>query len=531
MTESRLPDDVFPSADGRGDLVSGNDAVARLRAEEQFRESEERYRTLFNSIDEGFCVFEMIYDGEGFPVDYRFLKVNPAFEKHTGLANAEGRTILEMVPNHERHWHEIYGKVAETGEAIRFEERGEGMHRWFSVYAFRIGEPEERRVAAIFSDITARKRAEDELAEAHRRKDEFLAMLAHELRGPLAPLVNMVHILKQSDADAEMIRQATETMERQLGQVVRLVDDLLDVNRVARDKLILRKTQVELASVIGQALEACSPLAERLQHEIVVKLPSEPVYLLADRARLAQVFSNLLNNACKYMDPSGHIALEAWTEGNHVLVKVSDTGMGIPPEQLSRIFDMFAQVDKSLERTDGGLGIGLTLVQSLVEMHGGTVEAFSEGLGKGSEFVVKLPLLPTAPELREEETSSPKDQEVRRRRILVVDDNVDAAMSLAIILEMAGHEVHTAHDGLEAVDAAGEFRPDVALLDIGLPGLSGLDVARHIRQEPWGAEVSLVALTGWGQDEDRRNTQEAGFDAHLVKPVEHSDLMTLLARL
>ncbi len=259
MTESRLPDDVFPSTDGGNDLVSESDALARIRAEEQFRKNAERYRTLFNSIDEGFCVFEMIYDGVGRPVDYRFLEVNPAFEKHTGLADAEGRTILEMVPDHESHWHEIYGRVAETGESIRFEEHGQGLGRWFSIYAFRVGEPEERRVAAIFTDITARKRAEDELAQAHRRKDEFLAMLAHELRGPLAPLVNMVHILKQSEADAEMIRQATETMERQLGQVVRLVDDLLDVNRVARNNLVLRKTRVELGSVIEQALEACGP--------------------------------------------------------------------------------------------------------------------------------------------------------------------------------------------------------------------------------------------------------------------------------
>ncbi len=262
-----------------------------------------------------------------------------------------------------------------------------------------------------------------------------------------------------------------------------------------------------------------------------MKLPSEPVCLLADSARLTQVFSNLLINACKYMDPNGRVALEGWTEGGEVLVKVSDTGVGIPPEQLTRIFDMFAQVNKSLERTEGGLGIGLTLVQSLVEMHGGTVEAFSEGLGKGSEFVVRLPVLSDATDCPEEEIPAFASQATRRRRILVVDDNVDAAMSLAIILEFAGHEVHSVHDGLGAVDAAGEFRPEVILLDIGLPGLSGLDVARHIRQEPWGAEVSLVALTGWGQEEDRRNTQEAGFDAHLVKPVEHADLMALLERM
>lgn len=527
MTESRMPEDALsPAGDGRE-----VETAARVRAEDQFRRSEERYRMLFNSIDEGFCVFEMIYDAEGAPVDYRFLEVNPAFEQHTGLADAAGKTILELVPNHEKHWHEIYGKVAATGESVRFEERGEGLGRWFSVYAFRVGAPEERRVAALFTDITERRRAEEELAEAHRRKDEFLAMLAHELRSPLAPLVNMLHVLQHSEADGDLVHQATETMERQLGQMVRLVDDLLDVNRVARDKLVLRKERVELAPIIEQAREVCCPLAERLSHEIVVQMPTEPVYLLADRARLTQVFSNLLNNACKYTDASGQVSLKAWTERDEVVVKVADTGVGIQPDQLPHIFDMFAQVNKSLERTEGGLGIGLTLVQSLVEMHGGSVEAFSEGLGKGSEFVVRLPMLADAAKTPAVETPAPRSPEGRRQRILVVDDNLDAAMSLAILLEIEGHEVHTVHDGLDALNAAGTHRPDVVLLDIGLPGLSGLDVARRIRREPWGADMALVALTGWGQEEDRQSTLEAGFDAHLVKPVEHADLMTLLGRM
>lgn len=526
MTESRMPEDALsPAGDGRE-----VETAAHVCAEDQFRRSEERYRMLFNSIDEGFCVFEMIYDAEGAPVDYRFLEVNPAFEQHTGLADAAGKTILELVPNHEKHWHEIYGKVAATGESVRFEERGEGLARWFSVYAFRVGAPEERRVAALFTDITERKRAEEELAEAHRRKDEFLAMLAHELRSPLAPLVNMLHVLKHSEADGDLVHQATETMERQLGQMVRLVDDLLDVNRVARDKLVLRKTRVELASVVQQAMEVCCPLAERLSHEIVVRLPAEPVYLLADRGRLTQVFGNLLNNACKYTDANGTVSLEAWTEGDEVLVKVSDTGVGIQPDQLPHIFDLFRQAGKSQEHLQGGLGIGLTLVQGLVEMHDGTVEAFSEGLGRGSEFLVRLPLYDESLDELQEEAPKVKAQEIRGRRILVVDDNVDAAESMAILLAMGGNETRTAHDGLAALEAAAGFSPDVVLLDIGLPDLSGLDVARRIRQEPWGERIMLVALTGWGQEEDRRNSLEAGFNAHLVKPVEQAELMALLAR-
>ncbi|GAT34792.1 PAS domain S-box-containing protein [Terrimicrobium sacchariphilum] len=530
MTDSHLPDDVFAVAAAKGEIFSESEAERRLRTEAKFRRSEERYRTLFNSIDEGFCVFEMIYDATGQPVDYRFLEVNPAFEKHTGLADAEGRTILEMVPAHEKHWHEIYGRVAETGESIRFEERGEGMGRWFSVYAFRIDEPEQRRVAAIFSDITERKQAEEELAEAHRRKDEFLAMLAHELRSPLAPLVNMLNVLKHSEADVDLVRQATETMERQLGQMVRLVDDLLDVNRVGRDKLVLRKSRVELAPVIEQALEVCCPLAERLSHEIVVQLPAEPVYLLADRARLTQVFSNLLNNACKYTDANGRVSLEVWTEADKVVVKVADTGVGIQPDQLPHIFDMFRQASKSQEHMHGGLGIGLTLVQGLVEMHDGTVEAFSEGLGHGSEFLVRLPLYDESLGESGEEAPEVKAQAIRGRRILVVDDNVDAAESMAILLAMGGNETRTTHDGLAALAAAAEFRPDVVLLDIGLPGMSGLDVARLIRQEPWGENIALIALTGWGQEEDRRNSLEAGCNAHLVKPVEQAELMALLGR-
>ncbi len=435
------------------------------------------------------------------------------------------------MPKHEKHWHEIYGKVAATGESVRFEERGEGLGRWFSVYAFRIDDPELRRVAALFTDITERRRAEEELAEAHRRKDEFLAMLAHELRSPLAPLVNMLHLLKHSEADGNLVRQATETMERQLGQMVRLVDDLLDVNRVARDKLVLRKTCVALATVVQQALEVCSPLAERLNHEIVVQLPAEPVYLLADCGRLTQVLGNLLNNACKYTDANGRVSLEAWVERDEVVVEVSDTGVGIQADQLPHIFDMFRQASKSQEHMQGGLGIGLTLVQKLVEMHDGTVEAFSEGLGRGSEFVVRLPAYdePTGEPLVDEPKE--KAQAIRGRRILVVDDNVDAAESMAILLAMGGNETRTTHDGLAALAAAAEFRPDVVLLDIGLPGMSGLDVARLIRQEPWGENIALIALTGWGQEEDRRNSMEAGFNAHLVKPVEQAEMMELLGRL
>ena len=356
-------------------------------------------------------------------------------------------------------------------------------------------------------------------------------MLAHELRGPLAPLCNTLEIIKRADGDDALLQQAWTIMERQLAQMVRLVDDLLDVSRIARNKLELRRERVELASVVHQAAETCRPLAEGSKQEVTVTLPPGAVYLHADPVRLAQVFSNLLQNACKYTEPGGRIWLTAERQGSDVLVSVKDTGIGIPTEMLPHIFELFTQVDRTLERSQGGLGIGLTLVKQLVEMHGGTVEASSDGPGLGSEFVVRLPILVEKPEKHPSPASVTAKPATATRRILLVDDNQDSAQTLAKLLTLTGHETRVAHDGVQAVEAAGQFLPDAVLLDIGLPRLNGFEACRRIREQAWGKTMMLVALTGWGQEEDRRKSRDAGFDHHLVKPVDYAALMRLLGEL
>jgi CheY-like chemotaxis protein/two-component sensor histidine kinase len=372
--------------------------------------------------------------------------------------------------------------------------------------------------------------ATEALRDLDRRKDEFLATLAHELRNPLAPLVNMLEIMKRADVTPELLAHVRSVMARQLSSLVRLVDDLLDLSRITRNQLELRKERVELADVIQHAVEACGPQIESLHHEFKVDLPSTPIHLNADPVRLAQVFHNLLHNACKYTPSKGLISVSAELHGPEVAVRIRDSGKGIPSDRLEEIFEMFAQVEPALDRAHGGLGIGLTLVKRLVELHEGTVQAFSEGLGQGSEFVVRLPVLDDAAQVqRAAEPASP--ERATSRRILVVDDNEDSAKSLATLLALNGNRTRVAFDGAAALTAAEQFRPEVVLLDIGMPKMNGFEAARRIREQPWGRDVLLIALTGWGQDRDRRRSQSAGFDAHLVKPVDHAALMRVLASL
>jgi len=370
--------------------------------------------------------------------------------------------------------------------------------------------------------------AYEALLEADRRKGEFLAMLAHELRNPLAAIRNAVQILMRSDGDAPTVRSASEILDRQVGHMVRQVDDLLDVSRISQGKIELRKERVDLIPIVNHAIEATSPHFASLFHELTVKLSQEPVYVNGDGVRLAQVVSNLLNNAAKFTDKGGRISLTVQQEGEQAVVRVRDTGIGIATDQLNRIFELFAQVDTSLENARNGLGLGLTLVKNLVEMHGGTVQALSAGVGQGSEFLIRLPLLsgvsaaPPMPSVVQPLPTIP-------RRILVVDDSRDSARSLAMLLKLNGHDVHTAFDGLEAVEAAATLELDVILLDIGMPGLNGYEAARRIRHQQRHKNLTLVALTGWGQDEDRRRSEDAGFDSHLVKPVDLAALNKLLA--
>jgi signal transduction histidine kinase/ActR/RegA family two-component response regulator len=377
------------------------------------------------------------------------------------------------------------------------------------------------------ADLLERRQAEEALRDADRRKTEFLAMLAHELRNPLAPIRHAVEVLRLTAGGDEAMSSTSAMMERQIAQMVRLVDDLLDVSRISRGTIELKPERVELASVVYQAVEAAGQACELAGIELTVTLPPKPIYLNADPARLAQVIGNLLNNAVKFTDRGGRIGLTVEQEGEQALVRIRDTGIGIAPDQLPRIFDMFMQIDTSLERSRSGLGIGLTLVKNLVELHGGAVQVKSNGLGQGSEFAVCLPVLLETPK------PSPSIVDgampTPGRRILVVDDNRDSASSLAMLLKLTGNVTEIAFDGLEAVEAVERFQPAIALLDIGLPKLNGYEACRRIRETATGKEIVLIALTGWGQEEDRQRTRDAGFDGHLVKPVEYATLAKLLA--
>jgi signal transduction histidine kinase len=368
--------------------------------------------------------------------------------------------------------------------------------------------------------------SEQQLKEQDRRKDEFLALLAHELRNPLAPLRNGVQILRLTGGTGPSADRAREMMERQLAHMVRLIDDLLDISRINQDKLHLQPARVALADVVESAVETARPLIDAAGHALAVCLPPEPVTLYGDLTRLSQVLSNLLTNSAKYTPPGGRIALTAAARGDRLVVTVTDTGVGIPADYLPRIFDMFSQADRVLERATGGLGIGLALVKALTEMHGGTVTAHSDGPDRGSTFTVTLPL-PSADGAPA--GAAPADGTPGRRHILVADDSPDAAESLALMLRLLGHEVHCARDGVEAVEMAERLRPDVILMDVGMPRLSGLDAAAEIRRRGWGAGVVIVALTGWGQDADQARSRAAGCDAHLVKPVALSELERVLS--
>jgi len=534
---------------GRGQVERGDDGeVRRLRgvvidatrqfeAEQQLRLSEERYRTLFESIDEGVCVIEMLYDADGQPCDYRFLETNPAFVKQTGLVDAVGRTVREFAPNHEHHWFELYGRVAATGEPVRFDNEARALGRWYDVYAARIGPAALRRVAVVFNDITERRNGEnalrrmaDDLAEANRVKTEFLATLAHELRNPLAPIRSGLQFIRRASSDAAAVARVQDIMERQLGHLVNLVDDLLDVARITRGQIELRRERIDLATVLDAAVETSMPLIEAARHHLDVEQPIEPLIVDADLTRMTQVVSNLLNNAARYTPRGGSIVLAAQRDGEQAVIAVSDNGIGIAPAALDEVFKMFTQVGEHRQQAAGGLGIGLSLVRSLVELHGGSVTASSAGTNAGSVFTVRLPLaadatVPVA--LDAPEAAAPH----AGLRILVVDDNRDAAETLAALLGHAGHSAPVANDGHQALRMMASFQPQVVFLDLGMPGMSGYEVASAIRQEPRNAGVRLVALTGWGGDAERARTATAGFDDHLTKPATLEAIEAVLAGL
>ena len=390
----------------------------------------------------------------------------------------------------------------------------------------------ERANAALQGEVTVRSRAEDALRQADRHKDEFLAMLAHELRNPLAPIRNAVHLMRMKALQDPQMCLARDVIERQLSQLTRLVDDLLDVSRITRGKINLTRQPLKVSELIARAVETVEPIIQGRSQVLTVELPEQPPVVDGDCMRLTQAIANVLGNAAKYTDAGGSIVLQVCARARDVEIRVRDTGIGIPAEVLPKIFDLFTQLDQRMERPQSGLGIGLALVRRLVEMHGGSVSAHSEGAGRGSEFVICLPLMTPAvlPAVGDQLTAEYQAARPQHRRILVADDNLDALESLAALLALNGHEVHRAQDGAAALQAAMRHRPEVIFLDIGMPQMDGYEVARRIRAHEWGKEMLLIAVTGWGQESDRQRSFAAGFDFHLVKPVDLEKLNQLLSK-
>jgi signal transduction histidine kinase len=391
----------------------------------------------------------------------------------------------------------------------------------------------EEHTAKLEREIAARQRLENELreqamqlAKSARQKDEFLAMLAHELRNPLAPIRNAIDVLLLTEEQAPSSQRARDIIDRQVAHMTRLLDDLLDVSRITGGKIRIARAPLDIASVIAQAVETVRPIIDEKQHQLCVSI-GQPVRLEADSTRIVQVLANLLNNAAKYTEPGGKISIESQLVDNDVVVRVRDTGIGIAPDVLPYVFDLFAQADRTLDRAQGGLGIGLTLVRKLIEMHGGQVLAHSEGLGRGSEFVVRLPTQPASATSGESQPSEPGSSSPAN--VLVVDDSPDVAEAVSMLLEMLGHKVHVAHGGREAIECVRSLRPDVVLLDIGLPGMDGYEVARKLREEFNSNGPYLIAVSGYGQEEDLARSRAAGFDLHLVKPVGADALQAALA--
>jgi PAS domain S-box-containing protein len=513
------------------ELVATVRALLRVRrAEEEARLLARQWQTTFDAIRDGVCLL----DRAG-----RVVRSNRAMERIVGRPGDElvGLLLPALLPAApDPDGESPVLRALRTGgrEALDLT-LGD---RWLLVTADPIaGERGEvSGVVCTVADITERKRLEgelrwrvEELAEADRRKDELLAMLAHELRNPLAPILNALEVIRLDCSDSASVEQAREIARRQVRHMARLLDDLLDVARFTRGKIQLRREPVDLAAVAAQAIETARPLIEARGHRLEVTLPPGPVVLVGDPTRLEQILANLLNNAAKYTEPGGRIDLTAELQSQEVMLWVRDTGIGLSEEMLPRVFDLFSQADRSLDRAQGGLGIGLTLVRSLVELHGGSIAVASAGLGQGSEFTVRLPVLTTVPASRPEAVAPLTPPAVTSLRVLVVDDHKDAAQSLAKVLRLWGHTVRTVHNAPDALAETAAQPTDLVLLDIGLPEMDGYQAARRLRERAGAQAPVLVALTGYGQAEDRHRSREAGFDVHLVKPVDLDDLQRLLA--
>jgi PAS domain S-box-containing protein len=527
---------VSPIRDDEGEIVGASkicrDVSERQRGEEALRREKAHLQATLSGIGDAVIVTDS---------DSRVTLINPVAQALTGWRDgAEGRPLREVFRIVNEQTREpvenpvdrairegaIVGLANHTVLIAR-----DGSERPIDDSAAPIRDPDGRIVSVVmvFRDVSERRRSERALVEADRRKDEFLATLAHELRNPLAPIRNAVQVLTMKPAADSETAWCRDVIDRQASHMARLLDDLLDVSRITHNKVELRRERIDLSTVVQNAVETTRPMMDERRQQLSVRLPDAPVPIEADPIRLSQVFSNLLNNASKYSEDGGQVGLSCERRDGEVVVSVRDDGMGIAPEMLPRIFDLFSQAERGLQRAQGGLGIGLSLARGLVELHGGTLEAQSAGVDQGSEFIVRLPIA-VAGASREKPGGNGRPSAAARRRVLVVDDLKDSADSLAILLRMMGHETHTAYDGEEAVAAAERLKPDAVLLDLGMPMLNGYQACERIRARPWGKKTLLIAVTGWGQEDDRRRTHAAGFDRHLVKPVDPVEVAKILEK-
>ncbi len=502
----------------------------RAQADESQRERAELFRFIVESAED-YAIFTT-------DIERRVTSWNVGAERLMGWSEAEftGQSADVIFTPEDREAGQAdkeANKALAQGRAdnLRWHMKKDGSRFWGDgvMRPLKDDAGNTRGFVKIFRDRTAELQAEEARKEADRRKDEFLAMLSHELRNPLSAIASASQLSLRVDADAETIAWSKEVIARQVQNLSHMIADLLDISRINRGKIHLKKEPTHVGPVVTRAVEASAPLIQEKNHELNVSISTGLSRVNADPTRLEQIITNLLVNAAKYSDPGGTIIVTAQPEDGGVVIKVKDNGIGLSPEMLTEVFEMFSQVDKSLDRTRGGLGIGLSVVKKLVEMHGGTVWASSEGLGKGSEFAVRLPAITESKPSKGERNRSTLNSGSPSRRILVVDDNVDSAIGLARLLRLVGHEVEIAHEGTAAIEIADVFRPEMVLLDIGLPGMSGYDLASELRTHESSRESVFIAVSGYGQEQDRERSRIAGFDHHLAKPVDFDALIELIS--
>ena len=511
------------------------DVTRRKRAEQALAESEIRYRNLFESMDEGYCIIEMIFDPPGSEraVDYRFLEVNPAFEAQSGMHDVTGRRMLEFVPTIEEHWLTNYGRVALTGEPIRFANEYKSLHRWFDVYAFRVGTPASRRVAVLFTDITRRKHDDEVIRAARgaadsasRAKDRFLAVLSHELRTPLTPVVLTIAAMEQDPDLPSPMREDVAMIRRNVELESKLIDDLLDLSRVASGKLRLQMQPTSAHALLRYVAESSARDTSGKRLNVSLDLRASQDQVSADPARLQQVFWNVLRNAIKFTPEGGHISIRSENDRNGKLrLIVRDTGAGIPADVLPKVFDAFEQGDIKTSRHFGGLGLGLAICKALVEMHGGTIRAKSEGAGKGATFTIKLPTVRVRETRPEESQATDLAKSANGSRVLLVEDHPDTVRALSRLLGQSGYQVKTASSIASALQLAASEPFDIVLSDIGLPDGTGYELMEQIRERHG---IKGIALSGYGMDEDIKRSMEAGFVDHVVKPVDLARLESVM---